>query len=281
MAITLGFALPAGAAAQKHCDGRGPSGVVRGQVLDQLARRPVAYADVTVPALPGCEVIADARGHFAFSRLPLGPTRLYVGFIGFRGRNDSVTVAAGAPVDVTIVLQGFKEPAIAALDPLPSAEQMNALHAVMAYYRQPGRDGEVEAVRETERVTGSRPTLGLADPGFRLYVDSATVSPTDSAALGATGTEVCRPPELAACPGSGAITFLRLWGPGRSSVDTAFYRVDESVADPAACRRGRSFVGSSLSVAIVARGSDGWKVVESRTTFSASRMCGPARRPTR
>jgi hypothetical protein len=281
IAITLGGGVPASVGAQNACAARDANGVVRGQVLDELTRLPIEHALVTIPGLPGCEVQTDAHGRFAFSRVAVGPARLHAAFIGFHAREQPITVATGVPIDVTIRVQGFHEPAIATLDALPSAEQMNALQAVLAYYRQPSREGEVEAVREAERVTGSRPTPGLAHPAFLLYVDPVTVSAADSAGLRAAGTQVCRPPELAACPGEGATTFLRLWGPGRSSVDTAFYRVDESVADPAACRRGNSFVGSSRSVAILAHGSDGWKVVESRSTFSASGRCGPRRRAAR
>ena len=281
IALTLGLGVPASAGAQKPCAARDANGIVRGQVLDQLAQQPAENVLVTIPALPGCETLTDAQGRFAFAQVAVGATRLHVAFIGLHAPDQAISVAADVPVDITILVQGFREPAIAALDALPPAEHMRALQAVLAYYRQPRRGGEVEAVRETERVTGSRPTPGLAHPGFLLYVDSVTVSATDSAALHAAGTQVCRPPAFAACPGEGATTFLRLWGPGRSSVDTAFYRVNESVADPAACRRGNSFVGSSLSVAILARGSDGWKVVESRPTFSASGSCGPRRRAAR
>ncbi len=281
IAFTLGLGVPGTISAQKHCAARDANGVVRGQVLDELARQPVENALVTVPALPGCAVVTDARGRFGFPRLAVGPTRLHVAFVGLHTPDHTISVAAGVPADVTILLQGFREPDIATLDRLPPAEQMSMLQAVIAYYRQPDRDGEVAAVRETERVTGSRPTPALAQPGLLLYVDSETVTAIDSAALRATGTQVCRPPQLAGCPGNGAVTFLRLWGPRRTTVDTAFYRVDDLVADPAACRRGNGFVGSSRSVAIVARGSDGWKVVESRPSLSASGSCGPRRRAAR
>ncbi|WP_177204742.1 outer membrane beta-barrel family protein [Hymenobacter arizonensis] len=80
------------------------TGSLTGVVLDSLGGKPVPYATVVLlPPAPNDKAItgiaADDNGRFAFTKLPAGPARLRVSFVGYGSQTRAVVVTEGA-VDV-------------------------------------------------------------------------------------------------------------------------------------------------------------------------------------
>ena len=76
------------------------TGSLTGTVLDSLKREPVPYATVVLlPAngdSPITGVAADDAGRFSLSKLPPGPFRLRVSYVGYAPQTRAVTVTTGA-----------------------------------------------------------------------------------------------------------------------------------------------------------------------------------------
>ena len=98
-AITVGFFLTFAAvpiAAQ--------TGTVTGQVLEQGSLRPVAGAQVSIPAA-GMGALANNQGRFLITNVPVGEVTLRVQSIGFATAERTVTVAVGATEAVDFQLE--------------------------------------------------------------------------------------------------------------------------------------------------------------------------------
>jgi outer membrane receptor protein involved in Fe transport len=105
----------------------GGSGSLTGTVLDSLTRQPVPFASVVLllPA-PADKVAAgqsaDEQGRFALTKLPAGPYRLRVSFVGYGVRTQLVTVTTSrlalAPILLPATAGQLGEAVIVAQRPL-------------------------------------------------------------------------------------------------------------------------------------------------------------------
>ena len=74
-----------------------------GTVTDQASAAPIASAEVYVQGT-GLRTLTDASGRFILNAVPVGTHTLVAQRIGYETRQAPVTVAAGAPVTVALVL---------------------------------------------------------------------------------------------------------------------------------------------------------------------------------
>src|SRR5262245_51782692 len=80
------------------------NGVVRGQVVEAMTRRPLPGVQVFIKGTSR-GTLSDARGNFTLTEVPPGTTIVRVESIGFKAAEQSVTVTAGQPVVASFELQ--------------------------------------------------------------------------------------------------------------------------------------------------------------------------------
>ena len=83
--------------------GYAQTGAIRGTIVETREGTPVARVSVRLQS-SGRAVITDEQGRFAFDDVPAGEHELYVSAVDFILVKRTVTVGAGAPVEITIAL---------------------------------------------------------------------------------------------------------------------------------------------------------------------------------
>ena len=290
--------------------GQGGSGSLEGTMLMPRGARAPSMIVVHVVSSPrplGADgyAVVDHSGKFRLRHLPVGALEICIQAAEFHTVFDTVTITAGAKLKRRYVLMPDRprsEPYplcdrslptlyLPALDssPAPVASDLAPLvwDAVLAHYRATVRRTEGDRVAATARMVGRReaapaaatvvvkPHRRWADPGHYL----PWLRDLPSRGLAA---EICESTELTDCPQAVLSTFLELSVPVALGVDTVEVSALETGANPAECRRRRSFIGFDSESFVVVRGGDGgWAVVgrSARMMLAGSGMCEPPKRP--
>ncbi|TVP42129.1 MAG: TonB-dependent receptor [Gemmatimonadales bacterium] len=101
--LALAIPGPAGALADAPTDPGGESfqGTITGQVVDRSNRRPLAGAQVMIPALE-MGTVTNAEGTFRLGNVPAGTHQLAVQFIGYERVTQQIDVASGETLTLNL-----------------------------------------------------------------------------------------------------------------------------------------------------------------------------------
>lgn len=101
LAATL---LLAGATGNAAAQDSVPAGTLAGRVIDRLSGSPVADAEIRV-AETDLRAVSDVRGEFRIPRVPAGTRTVRVRLLGYRLREQPVTIPAGTVTRVEVALE--------------------------------------------------------------------------------------------------------------------------------------------------------------------------------
>ncbi len=96
IALFIGSILPCTTVLGQRPGGAPAIGKVYGKVLDATTRKPAEFATVTILSARTDSVINGAmvrsNGDFSFEKLPMGPLKVKVSFIGYKALTQDVTI---------------------------------------------------------------------------------------------------------------------------------------------------------------------------------------------
>jgi len=250
------------------CASEGATGSIQGHVRDAFDGVPLRYASITLESDSTCSVRSDRAGRFTLAGVAPGVQQLRARLIGYRTPPTTVQVTPGGVTQVDIALQGPERFHHYTTRALPTDDRRGVLMAIVNFYRNPIRRSEADLIRESSRITGAESSAPVAD--IVIWARGSRQYRHDFGWLRKQRIEVCEAQRDEECPGTGLMTFLSIGRIHRVSPDTVYAEVSETALDPAACRRGPTFVGTNQAQPLVIRGPGGWSVARMVNTWGVA-----------
>ncbi len=242
------------------CPDSSVRGGISGTTRDEVTGEPISAQ----LRLDGSESLiwSNAKGDFAFPCLQPGEYNVQVRLIGYTPMSKVVGVTRDSMVHLDL------RPRIPGSGPPVDSSLWRPLwEAALALYRRPSPPTDASHLTDVAEATGTpvqripdRPAVVLLTRGeywktgsARAWVSELILSKTIDAA--------CEAKELSQCVPVGFGSFVALEVPVQESPDTVAIRMDETLLDPIACKRGHG-MGDHHSFGVALRKIQGeWRVV--------------------